>query len=137
MPSDITDLCCVNSGCPDAGKRAAANLRLVRLTGQTKDIRFLRCRTCGKEFSERKGTPLFGARLPQQEVVKIIEHLMEGDGQRKTARLTRHDEWTVARYQKLAGLHAKAFHDEKAQHLDVPELQLDEKWSFVKKNRTI
>ena len=40
---------------------------------------------------------------------------------------------TVARYLKRAGLHSKAFHDEKAQHLDVPEVQLDEKWSFVGK----
>jgi hypothetical protein len=67
----------------------------------------------------------------------LAEHLMEGDGQRKTGRLTHHRQDTVARYQRLAGLHAKAFHDQNAQHLDVPELQLDEKWSFVKKNRTI
>lgn len=136
MPVDVSDLCCVNSSCPDAGKRAAGNLRLVRWTGQARNIRFLLCRTCRTEFSERKGTPLFRAILPRSEVVTIVEHLMEGDGQRKTARLTHHRQATVARYQKLAGLHAKAFHDEKAQHLDVPEVQLDEKWSFVKKSKT-
>ena len=136
MPTDISDLCCVNSSCPNRGKRASGNLGFVRLTGKNRDIRFVWCRTCDTYFSERKGTPLSDARLPQQEIVSIVEHLMEGDGQRKTGRLTRHKQETVARYQKLAGLHAKAFHDEKAQHLDVPELQLDEKWSFVKKNKT-
>lgn len=137
MPVDISELCCVNSSCPETGKRAAGNLRFVRWTGKAKDIRFLRCRTCAAEFSERKGTPLFGSRLPMAQIVSIVEHLMEGDGQRKTGRLTHHKQVTVARYQKLAGLHAMAFHDQKAQHLDVPELQLDEKWSFVKKNRPI
>lgn len=136
MPVDLSDLCCVHSQCPDAGQRAAGNLGFVRWTGRAKDIRFVHCRTCGSDFSERKGTPLFKAILPRSEIVSIVEHLMEGDGQRKTARLTRHRQDTVARYQKLVGLHAKAFHDEKAQHLDVPELQLDEKWSFVKKNKT-
>jgi LacI family transcriptional regulator len=137
MPIDVSDLCCVNSTCSNAGKRAAGNLRFVRWTGKNGDIRFVRCRTCKSEFSERKGTPLFHAHLPKDEIVSIIEHLMEGDSQRKTARLTHHDETTVARLQKLAGLHAKAFHDEKAQHLVVPEVQLDEKWAFVKKNKTI
>lgn len=136
MSIDVSDLCCVNSSCADAGKRAAGNVRFIRWTGRNRDIRFVHCHTCGDDFSERKGTPLFSARLPKAEIVSIIEHLVEGDGQRKTARLTRHRQVTVARYQKLAGLHAKAFHDEKAQHLDVPELQLDEKWSFVKKSKT-
>jgi LacI family transcriptional regulator len=136
MPVDTSDLCCVNSSCADVGKRAAGNLRFVRWTGKARDVRFVRCRTCRTEFSERKGTPLFRSHLPMAEIVSIVEHLMEGDGQRKTARLTHHDEWTIARYQRLTGRHAKAFHDEKAQHLDVPELQLDEKWSFVKKSKT-
>lgn len=137
MPVELSDLCCVNSECSDAGKRGAGNLGFVRWIGKAKDVRFVHCRTCGIDFSERKGTPLFRSMLPRARIVSIIEHLMEGDGQRKTARLTGHRQDTVARYQKLAGLHAKAFHDEKAQHLVVPELQLDEKWSFVKKNRTI
>lgn len=137
MPVDVSDLCCINSECPDAGKRGTGNIRFVRWTGKRKDIRFARCRTCRKPFSERKGTPLFKAILPESEIVSIVEHLMEGDGQRKTGRLTHHRQDTVARYQRLAGLHAKEFHDEKAQHLGVPEVQLDEKWSFVKKNRTI
>ncbi len=137
MPVDLSDLCCVNSECREAGQRAAGNLGFVRWTGKSKDIRFLHCRACDSDFSERKGTPLFDARLPRSEIVGIVEHLMEGDGQRKTARLTHHRQGTVARYQKLSGLHAKAFHDEKAEHLNVPELQLDEKWSFVKKSKII
>jgi len=133
MPVDLSDLCCVNSKCPDAGKRGAGNLRFVRWTGQEKDIRFVRCRTCRADFSERKGTPMFRARLPRQEIFSMIQHLSEGDGIRKTGRLTNHDKDTVLRWLRKAGAHAKDFHDQKVQHLDVPEVQLDEKWSFVGK----
>lgn len=133
MPVDVSGICCVNSPCPDAGKRGAGNVRFVRWTGLNRDIRFVRCRTCRAEFSERKGTAMFGARLPQKEIFSIVEHLAEGDGIRKTGRLTRHTPETVSRWLKRGGSHAKAFHDQKAQHLDVPEVQLDEKWSFVGK----
>lgn len=128
---DVSDLCCVHSECPDAGKRGAGNVRFVRWTGVLGNIRFLRCHTCRSEFSERKGTPYFGARMSKVEIDEIISHLAEGDGIRKTGRLTGHHQDTVARHLKKAGQHAKAFHDEKAQHLVVPEVQMDEKWSFV------
>ena len=133
MPVDLSDLCCVNSKCSDAGKRATGNLRFVRWIGRRKDIRFIRCRTCGTEFSERKGTPYFHSILPKDEFDSIVRHLTEGDGIRKTGRLTGHKQDTVSRILKKAGRHAKAFHDEKAQHLPVPEVQFDEKWAFVGK----
>jgi hypothetical protein len=42
MPTDISDLCCVNSACPDKGKRAAKNMGFVRWTGKNRNIRFVR-----------------------------------------------------------------------------------------------
>jgi IS1 family transposase len=78
---------------------------------------------------------LFGARLPQQEIFSMVQHLAEGDGIRKTARLTGHGKDTVLSWLRKAGTHAKDFHNQKAQHLDVPEVQLDEKWAFVEKKQ--
>ena len=74
---DVSDLCCVNSECLNAGKRGTGNVRFVRWTGKRKDIRFAHCRTCRKPFSERKGTPLFKAILPPSEIVSIVEDLAE------------------------------------------------------------
>jgi LacI family transcriptional regulator len=137
MPVDVSDLCCVNSQCPDVGRRGGNNVRFDRWTGVGKDIRFVRCRTCKAEFSERKGTPLFGAKLPVKEIESITRHLIEGDSLRKTGRLTEHKQDTVARWGRRLGTHAKNFHQEKAQNLDVREAQFDEMWSFVKKKRKI
>jgi LacI family transcriptional regulator len=72
----------------------------------------LACRTCQKRFSERKGTALFGARLPQARAVAVLAHLQDGCGVRQTARLTGVDKDTVVRYAVRAGGHARQSHDE-------------------------
>ena len=72
----------------------------------------LRCRTCKARFSERKGTPLFDARLPPEKVESVLEHVAEGCGVRQTGRLCRVNRNTVGRYSRLAGEHARQLHDE-------------------------
>ena len=64
---DLSRFCCLNSDCPDHGKRGAGNLTVTGRYGPGKARRMLRCRTCKARFSERKGTPLFDARLPAGE----------------------------------------------------------------------
>jgi transposase-like protein len=72
----------------------------------------LYCATCKSRFSERKGTPLFGARLPEEDIVSLLAHIGEGCGVRKTSRLLGVNKNTVVRYSVLAGQHAKDLHDE-------------------------
>jgi LacI family transcriptional regulator len=72
----------------------------------------LRCQTCKARFSERKGTPLFDARLSAEKVTAVLAHVAEGIGTRKTARLTGVHPDTVARYTRRAGDHAAELHDE-------------------------
>ena len=47
----------------------------------------LYCKECKAHFSEKKGTVLEQARLNEDKVVSIIEHLREGCGTRVTGRL--------------------------------------------------
>jgi transposase-like protein len=74
--------------------------------------RLLRCRTCKTRFSERKGTPLFDSRLPEDQVISVLAHVAEGVGVRKTSRLVGVTRNTVVRYSVRAGEHAKQLHDE-------------------------
>lgn len=100
--------------------------------------RILRCATCKTEFSERKGTALWGTRMSPEKAIAIAEHLKEGCGIRKTARLVGASKDGVTSIALRVGLHAHAFHDERARDLQVHEAQFDEKWAFVeKKNRSI
>ena len=70
------------------------------------------CRTCKAFFSERKGTVLEQARLPDEKALAILKHLREGCGTRATGRLVEVDKNTVTRYLALAGAHAESLHDE-------------------------
>ena len=109
---DLARFCCQNPECPDYAKRDARNLSVCDRYGPGKQRRMLYCATCKARFSERKGTPLFGARLPEKDIVSLLAHIDEGCGVRKTGRLLGVNKNTVVRYSLLAGQHAKELHDE-------------------------
>jgi transposase-like protein len=110
-PHDLSAFCCRNPKCPDHGQRGQGNLTAPMRYG-SQQRRLLRCRTCKARFSERKGTPLFGAQLPEGKVVAVLQHIAEGVGVRKTGRLVGVNRNTVVRYCRLAGDHAQQLHDE-------------------------
>src|SRR3954453_2236281 len=97
---------------PRARQAGAGKLTVSHRYGPEKARRMLRCRACKARFSERKGTPLFGAHLPPEKAVSVLHHIAEGNGARKTGRLVGVNRETVARYGKVAGAHAAALHDE-------------------------
>jgi transposase-like protein len=108
---DLSQFCCQNAACADHGKRGHGNLTVAGRYGP-QQRRLLRCRTCKARFSERKGTPLFDCRLPEDKVVSLLEHIAEGCGVRQTGRLIRVNKNTVVRFCLLAGGQAQKLHDE-------------------------
>jgi transposase-like protein len=108
----IAHFCCQNSQCPDAGVRGGDNLRFRGWSGKSRRIRMVYCRTCKRSFSERKGTVLEHARLPDDKALEIVNHLREGCGTRATSRLVGVDKTTVTRYLARSGTHAVQLHDE-------------------------
>jgi transposase-like protein len=109
---DLSRFCCQNTECTNYGNRGAGNLSVCDHYGPNKQRRMLYCATCKARFSERKGTPLFGATLPEEKIVSLLAHIQEGCGVRKTGRLIGVNKDTVTRYSLIAGDHAKALHDE-------------------------
>jgi transposase-like protein len=110
-PDDLSAFCCQNPRCADYGQRGKGNLTVPMRYGP-QQRRLLRCKTCKARFSERKGTPLFGAQLPEDKAVAVLQHIAEGVGVRKTARLVGVNNNTVVRYCRRAGEHARQLHDE-------------------------
>jgi hypothetical protein len=108
----IEHLCCQNSQCPNAGIRGGENLYFRGFSGKSRRIRLVYCRTCKHAFSERKGTVLEQARLPDDKAFAILKHIQEGCGTRATSRLVGVDKNTVTRYLAMAGTHAEKIHDE-------------------------
>ena len=130
----LAELYCVNLACADRGRAGAGNLRLRKGKGGDR-WRIVRCSTCRTEFSERKGTPLWGTRMLPDKAVAIANHLKEGCGIRKTGRLVGASTDGVTSIALRLGLHARALHDERAVDLQVTEAQFDEKWAFVGKKQ--
>ena len=108
---DLSRFCCLNAACADHGKRGHGNLTVPMRYGPNR-TRLLRCSTCKARFSERKGTPLFDARLPAGTAASVLAHVADGVGTRRTARLVGVHPDTVTRYVRQAGDHAARLHDE-------------------------
>ena len=134
MPErDWSAFACPNPDCPTYGHKGRGNIRPHGWSSQARNIRCLRCTTCGHHFSERAGTPLFRTQLPQDKALAIAQHLAEGNGMRPTSRLTGVSLNTVLRFARRAGDHAREFHEQLVRHVEVNQVQVDEAWAFVGK----
>ena len=131
---DPDTLACVNPECQLFRRTGANNLVIRKVYGHDQ-LRLLRCRTCGEEFSERRGTALFNTKLPEATAEDVMHHLDEGCSVRGTARLVQVAKETVARLVRVAGRHAERFHDQRVRGLTPKALEFDGQWSFVKKSR--
>ena len=132
---DLDTLACVNAACQLFRHAGANNLIIRKVYGHDR-LRLLRCRSCGEEFSERRGTALFNTKLPESTAEDVINHLDEGCSVRATARLVKVAKETVARLLRVAGRHAQRFHEQHVHGLTPKALEFDEQWSFVKKSRS-
>lgn len=130
---DLDTLACVNPECQHFRCPGEANLTVRKVYGHD-HLRLLRCRTCGEEFSERRGSALFNTKLPEATAEDVISHLDEGCSVRATARLVKVAKETVARLLRVAGRHATRFHDQHVHGLTPRALEFDEQWSCVKKS---
>ena len=108
---DLGRFCCLNPQCDRHGQRGQGNVA-VRARYGPRERRLLYCKACKRTFSERKGTPLFNCRLPDDKAASVLAHLNDGCGVRQTGRLLGVHRDTVMRLGRLAGDHARAAHDE-------------------------
>src|SRR5258708_3477849 len=84
----LETLACVNEQCVLYGQKGQDNLTIRKTYGKDA-IRYLRCRCCGEEFSERKRTALWNAKVTEEKAVAVADHLAEGGCLKATARLVK------------------------------------------------
>jgi transposase-like protein len=131
---DIQSLCCVNSDCKDFAQKGKQNLKLRKTYGKDQ-IRYLRCTSCGEEFSERKGTALFNSKIGEAKAASIIDHLDSGCGVVATAKLVGAAKDTVSRLVRTVGRASLGLHNRRVRQLQPKALQFDEKWSYIGKKQ--
>ena len=130
----IESLCCVNERCKQYGERGKENLIVRKVYGED-EIRYLRCRSCGVEFSERKGTALYNSKIAESKAVSIIEHLDRKNGVVATAELVKVAKDTVSRLSRVTGEVFSSLHDAMVKDISPTALEFDEKWSFTGKKQ--
>ena len=126
----MESLACVNLDCDLYGQPGCQNLIIRKVYG-VDQIRYLRCRDCQQEFSERKNTALWNSKIPEAKAVSVAEHLADGCGIKSTARLVKVDASTVRRLNGKTGKHGQRFHEQEVQEVVVSELQADERHGFA------
>lgn len=132
--TSLENLCCINEECKLYGQKGEGNLKVRKQYGQDQ-IRYLQCRKCQAEFSERKGTALFNSKIAESKAVSIIEHLDRKNGVVATAELVRIAKDTVSRLNRVTGRVFGKLHDVMVQDIRPKVLQFDEKWSFIYKKQ--
>lgn len=126
---------CPNAECPNYGKVGTDN-EIIGVGRYGKhQAQMLKCKVCGKTFSERRGTPLFNLKADEETFYRAIGCLVEGNGVRETGRILGLDKDTVSAWLEKASKHTEAVSRYLMVHLHFEEVQLDEFWSFVKKKR--
>jgi len=126
----LSSLACTNPDCELYGQTGKDNLGVRKTYGNDR-IRYLRCRCCTSEFSERKGSALWNVKVSEATAIHIADQLSEGTSIKGTARLTHTHPQTVRRIALRSGRQAQAFHQAKAQQLQVRTLEMDERHGYV------
>lgn len=93
------------------------------------------CNHCCKWFVETANTPLYHKHLSKSDVIQICKHLVEKNGVRSIERITGHHRDTISRLLEDIACHAEMMNDLLLNEIKLGQFELDEMWSFIKKNR--
>lgn len=133
------DIGCPNPKCKHQGKKGMGNVvsNGTYRTRSTGKARLFLCRTCGKAFSSRTGTTFFDLRSPKKKVLMGLRLLAEGLGLRGASRVLEIKLDTIRRWLAVAALHCEQVTEMLLRDLKLSQVQVDELWTFVKKNTQI
>src|SRR5438552_10662948 len=93
------------------------------------------CRTCKTYFGETQGTPMYGLKTPAAEVAQALLIVMRRGSLRGAEEITGHKYETISVWLKRAATHAEAITQVLAKDLHLSQVEIDELWSLVQKQR--
>jgi len=100
-------------------------------------VRKFICRSCRRVFNSRTRTPFRWLHTPQHQVLMALKLLVKGLSLRGTAEVLGVKLDTVRNWLRKAAQHSAAVNQLLVRHLRLSQVQVDELWTFVKKNTKI
>ena len=123
---------CPNTACADHGKKQEEGQHNIIKFGQTKAGRQRhKCKTCGKTFTETKGTIFYRRRTPDEEIIETLAFLAEGNRVSSLTRVKGHKEDTILDWLEDAAEHAEAVEAELLAQYRLKRGQIDGLWAYV------
>jgi len=96
----------------------------------------LRCKVCGKTFTEPQDKPLGKMLVPVADAKMVLRLLIEGSSIHSTSRLTGIHRDTICKLLVYFGGACQRFLDARMQGLRLTHLQFDEQWTYVAKKQS-
>ena len=127
------DLICLNPDCLDYRKRNAGNI--IKKGFNAKGNQMFKCKTCGVRFPETKGTIFYNRHLTEEQIIMICKLLVDKNGVRAIERIMEIHRDTVSNVIEDLARHAREVTDYLITNVGLTQIQVDEMWSFVKKNK--
>src|SRR5436309_15197337 len=93
------------------------------------------CRSCKTYFGGTQGRPMYGLKTPAAEVAQALLIVMRRGSLRAAEEITGHKYETISVWLKRAAAHAEALTQVLASDLHLSQVEIDEFWSFVQKQR--
>jgi transposase-like protein len=123
---------CPNEACPDYGKlQIDRQQNLVKFGKTRKGVQRFRCQTCGKTFTETKGTIFYRRRTPEHEILETLALLAEGSRISSLSRVKGFKEDTILAWLRAAAQQSEQVEEVLLADFRVERAQLDALWSYV------
>ena len=123
---------CPNEACPDYGKlQIGRQQNLVKFGKTRKGVQRFRCQTCGKTFTETKGTIFYRRRTPEHEILETLAFLAEGSRISSLSRVKGFKEDTILAWLRAAAQQSEQVEEVLLADFRVERAQLDALWSYV------
>lgn len=127
------DVVCPNPACQDHGEKSLRNI--IRSGKKTNGTQNYRCITCNRQFVRTAGTIFYRSRIKKKEAKKIANLLVEKIGLRGISRATERNKNTLVLFTNKLAERCKQVNDFLLQDVQLSPIEVDELWTFVKKNK--
>ncbi len=127
------DQICLNPDCPDYRKKKIGHI--IKKGFNAKGNQMFKCKICGVRFPETKGTVFYNRHLKEEQIIMVCKLLVEKNGVRAIERITGIHRDTISNVIEDLARHAREVTDLLIKNVGLTQIQVDEMWSFVKKNK--
>lgn len=127
------DVACPYKDCSFLGKKGMKNV--VKRGFKKNGNRNYTCTACGRNFVRTAGTIFYRSRIKRKEAKQIANLLVEKNGIRSIGRITGRNRNTILRFTDRLAAKCKQVNEYLLADVGLSPVEVDELWTFVKKNK--